>query len=228
MSTVPRPTLRRTLLVPARMAVLAAAAAAVLAGCTTASRSTSDAFRLLFRQGLTEPTAEQVAALPYPQLQLKAKDVNGVLVLGHVDGRQQTWYAGKDAVFYLEPSGLVTGTNGIGRTVRIAIDGVSPFDDLSQAADGTRVQRRYDWTPGYRMGVPITGTLNRTGTEEVEILGRQRTLTRYEETLAGPGIDETNIYWADESGFIWKSTQFLAPGNTVEIVQLKPYRPANS
>jgi len=199
-----------------------------LAGCTTVSRSTTDAFRQLFQTGLDDPTQEQVTALPYPQLLLKARDVNGVLVLGHLEGERQTWYAGRDAVFYLQPNGLVTGTAGIGRTIEIHIEGNSPFAALSAAVDGTVVRRRYDWMPGYRIGVPVTGTLHRRGSEQVTILGNKFQLVRYEEHLEGPGVSETNVYWVDDSGFIWKSRQFLAPGNTVEIVQLKPYRPART
>lgn len=201
------------------------ALAALTSSCTTVSRSSADALRLIF---VPKPSATpaQVAAVRFPQLQLRAPDVNGVLVLGYVDGGRQAWIAGGDAVFYLQPNGLVTATSGIGRSYTARITGPSPFDDLGALQGTARVQRQYDWIPSYQMGVPVTGTLSKVGTEKVVILERPLSLARYEEKLSGPGFRETNIYWVDErSGFIWKSRQYLAPGYAVDIEQLKPYRP---
>lgn len=201
------------------------ALAASISSCTTVSRSSADALRLIF---IPKPSATpaQVAAVRFPQLQLRASDINGVLVLGFVDDGRQAWIAGGDAVFYLQANGLVTATSGLGRNYAVRIDGPSPFDDLGGMNGTTRVQRHYDWRPAYQMGVPVTGTLAKVGTEKVVILERPLTLARYEEKLSGPGFRETNIYWVDErSGFIWKSRQYLAPGYAVDIEQLKPYRP---
>lgn len=201
------------------------ALAALTSSCTTVSRSSADALRLIF---ISKPSATpaQVAAVRFPQLQLRAPDVNGVLVLGFVDAERQAWIAGGDAVFYLQGNGLVSATSGIGRSYAARITGPSPFDDLGSLQGASRVQREYDWIPAYQMSVPVTGTLTKVGPEKVVILERPLSLVRYEEKLSGPGFRETNIYWVDErSGFIWKSRQYLAPGYAVEIEQLKPFRP---
>ncbi|WP_312681221.1 YjbF family lipoprotein [Stenotrophomonas chelatiphaga] len=197
-----------------------------LAACTSASRSTSDSFRLLFKRDV-RATPTQVAANRYPQIQLSAPDMSAVMVLGYVDDGQQAWYAGKEAVFHLDRDGLVTGTNGNGRQITTRIVGDSPFHDLAAIIAPVQVQRQYDATPAYAVSVPVTGTLVRHGTDKVDILGRQMQLVRFEERLEGGGISATNLYWADAStGFIWKSRQHLAPGYAVELTQLKPYRPA--
>jgi len=208
--------------------VLAACALALLAGCTTGSRGTADTFRLLFNRGV-HATPEQVAAVPYPQVQLKANDLSSVSVLGFVDKGRLSWYASNHAVFYTNEVGLLIGTSGLGRSYEARIIGASPFNDLASLSGPTTVHRQYDWLPSYQMGVAVTGTLQRGRQESVEILGQARQLVRFEERLEGPGLNETNLYWADpESGFIWKSRQYLAPGYAVELIQLKPYRPARS
>ncbi|MFT4248547.1 MAG: YjbF family lipoprotein [Pseudomonas sp.] len=201
-----------------------------LGGCTTVSRSTSEAIGLLFKgRPLIEPTPEQVAAVRYPQILLRAPDIDGVVVLGYIDEGRQAWFAGRNAVFYLREDGQIVGSAGLGRTVSIRIQGENPFPHLASLQQAVTVQRRYDWMPGYRYDVPVTGNLRRVGSESIEILGHPLQLTRFEETLKGPGLSETNIYWADPAtGFVWKSRQYLAPGYPVEIVQLKPYRPAKS
>lgn len=214
------------LLPPAAKSRLAClfASALLLAGCTTASRSTSDAFRLLFNRQV-EITPERVAANRFPQAQVKAPDLSALIVLGYIDDGQQVWYAGNHAVFRLDSAGLLTGTTGLGRDLQARIIGESPFPRLLDVISPVTVQREYDWLPAYKSGVPVIGTLARVGTDTVEILERKKDLVRFEETLQGSGMKERNIYWADPStGFIWKSRQYLAPGYAVDLVQLKPYR----
>lgn len=200
----------------------------VLAGCTTASRSTSDAFRLLLHRQVSV-SAEQVAANRFPQAQLKAPDLDAVIVLGYVDDGHQTWYAGNHAVFRLDSNGLLLGTTGLGRDLQARILGDSPFDHLADVTAPVQVQREYDWRPRYQFGVKVTGTLSRAGMETVDVLGRPLQLARFEEVLQGGGMKARNLYWADPStGFIWKSRQSLAPGYVVELLQLKPYRKARN
>ncbi|WP_349985195.1 YjbF family lipoprotein [Stenotrophomonas sp. WHRI 8082] len=199
-----------------------------LTACTTGSRATSDTFRLLLNRNV-QATAQQVAANRYPQLQLKADDVSAVSVLGHVDRGELVWYAGTHAIFYTSSSGLLTGTTGLNRTYASRIIGDSPFDHLQSVSQTTTINREYDWLPEYKMGAQVVGTLIRKSAEPVEILGRTMSLMRFEEELSGAGMNHTNVYWADQqSGFIWKSTQYLAPGYRVELTQLKPFRPKGS
>ncbi|HDX0949908.1 TPA: YjbF family lipoprotein [Stenotrophomonas maltophilia] len=196
-----------------------------LAGCTTASRATSDSFRLLLKRQVAA-TPEQVAANRFPQAQLKAPDLSAVMVLGYVDAGRQSWYAGSNAVFHLNDTGLVTGVSSPSRQIQARIVGASPFARLQSLSATTTVHREYDWIPSYRMGIKATGTLTRGGVESIKILGKDRSLVRFDEYIEG-GFRAHNIYWADPgTGFIWKSRQQLGPSYTVELVQLKPYRPA--
>lgn len=196
----------------------------ILSGCTTASRSTAQAFQLL--RGQKPPTVEEVAANRFAQALVNAPDIKGLIVLGYVEGERQTWYAGHHAVFYLSSDGLITGVSGMGRAYAAAVTSPSPFSRAEVPIDGTRITRRFDWIPGYAMGVNVVSTIHLKGTEAVKILGVQRTLRRYEEHLEGGGFSDLNVYWVDaESGFIWKSRQHLAPGYAVELTQLKPFLP---
>lgn len=199
---------------------------AACAGCTTGSRATGDTFRLLLNRNI-EATSEQVASNPFPQAQIRSKDISAVMVLGYVDAGRQAWFAGSHAVFYLDSHGLLMGTTGLGRAFETRVLSPSPFDNLTTIVNDATVTREFDWSTQYEMSVKVTGTLRRIRTERVEILGRQMDLTRIEESLRGDSFRATNLYWADPAtGFIWKSKQYLAPGYAVELVQLKPYRPS--
>lgn len=212
-----------------RNALLMIAIVLAGSGCTSVSRSTTEAIGLLFKGRPAPPTAAQVAAVRYPQILVHAPELNGVLVLGHIDEGRQIWYAGKDAVYYLRDDGLLLGSAGLGRISTLRLAATEPFPRLTSVQHPVRVQRHYDWMPGYRYNVPVSGVLRRIGPESVDILGHARALVRYEEVLQGPGFTATNLYWADtDTGFIWKSRQYLAPDRPIDIVQLKPYRPTRS
>lgn len=205
-----------------------AALVAFATGCTTGSRATTDSFRLLVSQQ-AKATVEQVAANPYPQLQLKAKDLSAVAVLAYVDEGSLAWFASNQAVFYTDIRGLLLSTAGLGRSYRSTIVGASPFENLNTLKGTTTVSRKYDWLPGYKFNVEVTGTLTRLNDESVELLGHRMSLTRFEEHLTGSGMNETNVYWVDSAtGTILKSRQYLAPGYKVELQYLKPYRPSKN
>jgi hypothetical protein len=78
--------------------------------------------------------------------------------------------------------------------------------------------------PGYRYGVPVTGSLQQVGHETLSILGKTRSLLHVQEALRGSEWSTTNHYWVDPgSGFIWKSVQAIGPDASLEITQLKPF-----
>lgn len=201
------------------------ALAVVLGGC---SNTTLDIVRdVTGSRADVVPDAETIAASPYARIQVKGAGTSAVMVLGNDDDGRLSWYSDRKHIVFLR-DGLLVGSAGLGPDAdEIRIEGDNPFLRLA-SLDGqpVTVARRYDWRDGYRYDVPVTGQLQRRGTETVEILGTARTLVRFDETLRGPGVDARNEYWADPAtGFIWKSRQLLAPGVSLEIVQLKPYRP---
>ncbi|WP_313203758.1 YjbF family lipoprotein [Stenotrophomonas sp.] len=206
--------------------VLFAVALTSLAGCTTGSRATADGIKLLFTRD-PSPTEAQIAANRFPQAYVTADDISGVIVLGYVDDGQQVWYAGNHAILHSNAEGLFSGISKDGEAYESQIVGSSPFQNLNTITAATQVSRKYDWLPDYKMGVEVTGTLARVGRETVEIGGRSMELIRFKEQLHGGGMSGTNTYWVDPgTGFIWKSKQYLAPDYAIEVVQLKPYKPA--
>lgn len=202
------------------------ALAVLLSGCTTASRATADSIRqLVHRQ--PSYTTQQVLRTPYPQADVQTPDIRGLVVLGYVDDGQQVWMAGKHAVLRLSATGVLLSLRKQDAQYATTVEDEALFADLRSAADGTRVVRHYDRTPGYAMGVEVVGTIHAKGEDTVTVLDKRRTLLRFDEQLSGVDMRATNSYWVDPAdGFIWKSRQFLAPDYPVDLVHLKPYRPA--
>lgn len=200
-----------------------------LQGCNDLTRSSVDAVKLAMQRGHTvQPSAAEVAAKPYYQLQATSPDGSAVLILGNVDGQRQAWYGAHGVVIFLE-HGRVVQTAGLSQD----LDGLQlPVDDpfargLQTLTAPVSYRLGKDWSPGYRYSVPIDATLTPAGPERISILGNNRDVLRVDEQLSAPALHyrATNHYWVDPGdGFIWKSEQQVAPGLSLQLVQLRPYR----
>lgn len=200
-----------------------------LAACSGLGRGSVEAARLAVFGAKLDITPEQVAANPYAQMLVQGEEFEALMVLGNDDAGRSAWYSPDRRIVFLR-DGLLAGSAGLPQdAVDIRLEGDDPFTRLASLQGTATTLRRYDWMPGYRHGARVTGELRRVGTEQVEIFGTTHTLVRFDETLRGAGVDATNIYWAEpQTGFIRKSRQLLAPGHSLDLVQLKPYRPGGA
>lgn len=198
-------------------------------GCSDLSRSSFDAAKLaMHRHPHVNPTAAEVAAKPYFQLLATSPDGSAVLILGNIDGRRQAWYGTHGVVIFMD-HGRVVQTTGLSQN----LDGLQlPADDpfvrgLQTLTAPVSYRLGKDWSPGYRYGVQVDATLTPAGHEQINILGSSHDVLRVDEQLSAPALHyrAINHYWVDpRDGFIWKSEQQVAPGLTLQLVQLRPYR----
>lgn len=198
----------------------------LIAGCTSISRSSADAVRMIVKRDL-QISAEQVAANRYAQIRVDGPDGAALLVLGNDDSGLTSWYAPGRIVFLR--NGIIAETHGYPQdAMDIRLLGADPFARLGEVTTAATL-RRYDWMPGYRFGTEVQGQLRRGAIENVEILGSRHRLQRFDEVLTGPGVAATNVYWVEpDTGLIRRSRQFVAPGMELEITVLKPYRPRST
>lgn len=203
-------------------------ASLALAGCSDLSRSSFDTLRLVLHRHGARPTAAEVAAKSYYQLQATGPDGTAVLILGNIDGKREAWYGSHSVVIFIE-NGRIVQTTGL----RQNLDGlrIPAGDPLASGLQNLAAPMSYaiqeDWSPGYRYGVTMMARLAPAGLEQVEILGVAHSLLRVDEQLDTPSTHEkvTNRYWVDPAdGFIWKSRQQVAPGLSLDLLQLRPYR----
>lgn len=201
---------------------------AALSGCSTLSQSIGGSVGLYAHQHRARmPTAAEVAAIAYPQMYVRTPRGQGVFVLGNLDGSRQAWY-GRDGVVLFLRHGEVVMTAGLPDNLAgVQQSAGTPFarglQHLSAPVAWTRSE---DFSPGYRYGVPVTVRLQRRGETTLTILGQAHRVIEIEQDLAAPAAHwhARNRYWVDaRSGLVWKSVQQVAPGETLTLVQLKPY-----
>lgn len=198
-------------------------------GCTDLSRSSLQAMReTVRRHPHVEPTAADVAAKPYYQLQATSPDGSAVLILGNVDGQREAWYGAHHVVIFIT-QGRIVQTAGLSQNMQgLQLPTDDPFArGLQTVSTPVDYDISMDWSPGYRYGVKVHAHLAPAGSEEINILGTPHRVMRLDEHLAAPDADyqAVNHYWVDpDDGFVWKSEQSIAPGLALSLVQLKPYR----
>lgn len=200
-----------------------------LYGCTDLSRTTVDTMKLaIHKPKAMVPTAAEVAAKPYFQMQATSPQGTAVLILGNVDGARQAWYGTQHTVLFIE-HGRVIQTAGLTQNLAgLQLPRDDPFvRGLQTITAPVSYEFTADWSPGYRFGVPVDATLTPAGSTQITILGTPHHVLRFDEQLNAPvaNYHATNHYWVDPSdGFIWQSEQQIAPGLSLKLVQLRPYR----
>lgn len=210
--------------------LLLAGALLGIGGCTAVSGGTGDLIKLAVQHHRNQtPTAAAVAANPYYQLFARTSTGQGVLILGNIDGAREDWYGHGGIVVFIrhgrvvQTAGLPQNLEGLYEVAR------NPFArGLQYLSTPTTITYRVDWS-GYRYGVPVRATLTPKGMQMVTILGHARQLLQIDESLDAPAAhwQALNRYWVDPvTGLIWKSEQHIAPGQTLSLVQLKPYTDA--
>lgn len=130
-----------------------------------------------------------------------------------------------DAIVML--GGSVSGTQSLGDDLRAVRHG--PQDPIAHPrplADWPeRVQREYQYglRDLGRYGIALDCVFTQVARETIEIIERRYDVVRVNETCTNARRQVTNTYWvAADSGFIWKSEQWLGPrlGHvTVEIIR---------
>lgn len=198
-------------------------------GCTTVSLGSLDALKqAVDHRTSVHPTAASVAAQPYFQLQVSSHDGEAVMILASVQGANLGWYGADGQAVFLR-HGLLVKTLGLTQNLdAVLLPKEDPFasglQHLQRPLTYTRVM---DWSPGYRYGVQAQAQLLPGAMENVEILGTVHRLRRVDEHVRSTqaDLDVVNRYWVDPvDGFIWKSRQYVAPGLSLELIQLRPYR----
>lgn len=203
----------------------------MLTACSAARREQLHALTGALRgQPKLAPTAAEVAAKPYFQMQVDAGSGQAVMVLGSVEDGRLGWYDSAGGAVFTQ-NGQIVRTLGLpanlddGRWL-----GTNPFaaglQHLQVPVTGVRV---VDWSPGYRYGVRQDVRLAPAGNEDLTILGAVHHLKRIDEHVSAPaaGFSAVNHYWVDSvDGLVWKSHQIVAPGVALDTLLLRPYREA--
>lgn len=152
----------------------------------------------------------------------------GIILLGQVDGRRLSWFAGRKGVFVTRHGRLVQTAGLPANLVHSAYLDRDPLESVIKV-NGQEVtgefRRLVDMSPPDNYGVKISSTLRRVGAERIEIAELAFDTIVYVERCTADVMDWSfeNRYWIGD-GMMWQSHQYIHPTlPPVELQLLKPY-----
>jgi len=217
---------------------LALAVAGVLAGCSSSGDNTFRQLGALTKAAYfggekperpPELTRAQLDEIPYATIALRLGDGTRTFLVPLADNGGYLNYLGSGGRGVVMLGGAVTGTQALGQDLEAVRH--QPDDPVAHPTPvgewPGQVWRDYQFAQ--RSGTDYSITLNcvfeRLVRETIEIVEIDFEVVRISEVCTNARRQIVNTYWVEaETGFIWKSTQWLGPHlepATIEII--RPY-----
>lgn len=163
---------------------------------------------------------DAIEALPNDLIlvEIPARQAVATLVKGATNGATTTWMS-PDGISVTLNGAILQATRGLGPDL-MGADTAGVRDLIAGRAQ--KITRRYSYLDGGDRTVILNfGCEVRSRTPEpIEIFERRYATTKVEEYCEGSGIGFTNFYWADASGTVWKSRQFVSPGIAYAMIEI--------
>lgn len=176
-----------------------------------------------------ELTRAELDQIPFATVALSIEGSARTFVVPLADNGGYLTYMDATRRGFVMQGGAVVGTLGLG----IDLNGVrnaanDPIAHPTPLAEWPgQVYRNYQYKvrDGDEYAISLTCTFQRVASERIEIIERDFDVVRVAETCTNRQRQVVNQYWVEaDSGFIWRSTQWVSPKQpplTLEIV--RPY-----
>lgn len=160
-------------------------------------------------------TRDLVKKIPYASAKLKiGRGSSGLLILESIKGNQTTWVSA-DNVLLLVRDGRIIRTLGLINNLTSYRSVDQSFKDLLSNSDSLlNYYSYYSYDEPLLHNLRVEVSLSIKGTQDVELLGKVRSLVLVEELVTSKEINWTkkNKYWIDpDTFFVWKSIQYISP-----------------
>jgi hypothetical protein len=158
-------------------------------------------------------TPEVIEKIPYASMTLRiGRGAPGLMILESFTDERETWVSA-DGVYLVIEKGQIIKTAGLHNNLVNfrAVD--NDFKDLIQSKDSEKLYFYYSYDEPELNNMRVEAKRKFIKTERTELLGSTKDLNIIEERISNNfiGWKETNMYWVDSDGFVWKSKQHVSP-----------------
>lgn len=219
--------------------IMLAGCAVALAGCSSRGNTIFEQMGPILQEQILgdgeaappppQPTRAQLNEIPYPTISLRVGDAPPTHVVAVADNGGFLVYQDTARRGIVMEDGLITATHGLGYNLdAVAHERGDPIAGRMPVPEWpSSVSRSYRFSirgqQQYEIGVVCA--FKRGVREIIEIVEVRLEVVRVDETCRNSTRSFVNTYWAaPDSGFIWKSQQWVGPRlepMTVEII--RPY-----
>ena len=157
-------------------------------------------------------TPDLIRNIPYASSVLKiGKGPKGLMILESIVENKQTWVSA-DGVFLVIEDGKIIQTSGLEHNL-IKIE--RPKENIVYLSQNQKypVKNYYSFDKPYLINLEVEVNHNVKESKLIKMTNSEIYLTLIEEEITNKklGWRVKNNYWFDESGYIWKSEQFISP-----------------
>ena len=221
---------------------LALTAVLLIAGCASDRQTFAESFFQLAQAELfgpgeqpaaPTPTRAQLDEIPYAMIALsRVNDPRRGFIVPVADTGGHLFYQDINRSGVVLRGGLITATHGFARNLSAVLhQDDDPVAVPTPVANWpVTVVRNYQLarmsTDDYE--ITVTCSSQPVARERIEIIERFYEVMRIQEICINPARSFTNTYWAEpETGFIWKSEQWIGPQRAPLIIEvIRPFRAA--
>ncbi|MEL6476217.1 MAG: YjbF family lipoprotein [Pseudomonadota bacterium] len=179
-----------------------------------------------------ELTRAELDQIPFATIALSVEDSPRAFVVPLADNGGYLTYMDATRRGIVMQGGAITGTLGLGIDLNgvrnAANDPVARPTPLAEWPGQVYRNYQYKLRDGKEYSISLTCIFERVARERIEIVERRFEVVRIAETCTNRARQVVNQHWvAPETGFIWKTTQWVSPQQpplTVEII--RPYSPS--
>ena len=177
-----------------------------------------------------EITRAQLEQVPFATISVQVGDFPRALVVAVADNEGHVVYQDTTRRSMVLKGGLLSATHGLGYNLSaIKHQADDPVVAARPVAEWPRlITRNYQFSLANRDDYQITVRCRyqQVAREQIEIIELSFDLLRIEEVCGNGRRTFTNTYWAEpETGFIWKSNQWIGPKHDLYVIEIvRPYR----
>lgn len=213
---------------PIRSAAMAAAVL-TLSACSSEGnvgwRQIYDAAKMGFSADAGGITLQQASAIPYASIAVRVGDGPEQMLVLAADMQSGRLWTSSAHIALSTRGGRIVRTSGFAHNLSGSVGGEALSDFADPDAHPRDIPRQVDLRDLNLFSVVLQCRIQSRGRDPVTILGAQIKTHRVEETCRSerPDWSFTDIFWMDDSGFVWKSVQHVHPDlDPVEIEILRP------
>jgi len=175
-------------------------------------------------------TKELISNIPYASSTLRiGRGSLGLTILESIDVNGATWVSSDGVYLVLDQSGKIVKTRGLLNNL-IGLESVEfqVKDLISSSSKIFSSISYYSYDQPKLNLLPVTSKYTLLPKETVNLLNQTLELNVVTEEIVNEylGWKETNKYWMDDSGFVWKSSQSPSPKLPTFYIEVTK-KPAN-
>ena len=162
----------------------------------------------------TTITRELIDNIPYASSVISiGNGPIGLMILESIKGNESVWITA-DEIYFVIKKGKIVETKGLSNNLsNLLLPSYFEDSDLRQISQQETLNFYYSYDEPELIDLEVKVNYTNMGLHLVNILGDEKELILVKEKISNDyiGWQAENKYWIDDTGYVWKSQQYISP-----------------